>query len=190
MLRRFAITGLLTVAPAAAFAEGGMPQMDFQNPLTADQIIWMAVILVALYLALSRWGLPRMGGVLENRAMVIQRDLDAARAAKAAADNAVKAMETMMRHAREKAQSEVAAAMVEAKAKAAGQAAELSRRMDMRLAESEAQIAVAREAALAAIKPVAEETAVAILTRLTGFPPNRMLLSRQVDIALTARAAA
>ena len=28
-----------------------MPQMDFHNPLTTSQVVWMAVILVVLYVA-------------------------------------------------------------------------------------------------------------------------------------------
>ena len=74
-MRRLAAIALLSLTPAAAMADGTMPQMDFKNPLTLDQLGWMAVILVVLYFLLSRWGLPEMGKVLANRAAAIDRDL-------------------------------------------------------------------------------------------------------------------
>jgi len=76
---------------SSAFAEEhkkGMPQLDFHNPLTISQVVWLAIIFFALYLLLSKWALPQVAGVLEMRAGKIAADLDAARAAKAGADKA------------------------------------------------------------------------------------------------------
>ena len=119
-------TALLLASPAAAMAEGTMPQMDFHNPLTGAQVLWMAVILVVLYVVLARWGLPEVGKVLENRSAVIARDLAAARGAKTAADEAVAQLNVMIRQARDTAQAQIAAAVVQAKAEAALQAASLA----------------------------------------------------------------
>jgi F-type H+-transporting ATPase subunit b len=190
MIRRVCIAATLACAPAAAWAEGGMPQMDFHNPLTSAQLIWMVVILLALYLALSRWGLPRLGAVLENRAALIARDLAAARAAKTEADQAVNDMDARMRAARARAQAEIAESVARAKAEAAAAAQAASRRLDAQLEAAEAQIATAREAAMQAIKPVAEQAAAAILARMTGYPPNAAMLSRRIELALAARDAA
>ncbi len=167
-----------------------MPQMDFHNPLTTTQVGWMVVILVVLYFTLSRWGLPQMGAVLENRAAVIARDLNAARAAKAEADRAVAALNATMKQARAQAQSEIANAIAEAKAKAMSEAAAAAARLDAQLAASEAQIATARQAAMAAIKPVAEDAAQTILARLTGQTADPDAVARQVDASISARAAA
>jgi len=180
----------LVMAPAAALAEGTMPQMDFSNPLTSSQVLWMVVILIALYLTLSRWGLPQIGAVLENRATTIARDLEAARAAKAAADKAVTELNATMKKARDAAQAEIAKAESDAKAKAMADAKALAARLDAQLAYSEKLIADARAAALAAIKPVAEAASVEMLTRLTAKTPDHNLLSPQIDAALAARKAA
>jgi len=190
MLRRLAIAGVLAISPSAALAEGGMPQMDFQNPLTLDQIFWMVVILVALYFALSRWALPGITVVLENREAVIKRDLDAARAAKAAADQAVKELDETMRRARGKAAAEIADAVAGAKSKAAAEARDASARLDAQLAESEAEIATARAKAMDAIKPVARDTVIALHTRLIGQPPGPGAVERQVTAAMARRDAA
>jgi len=180
----------LCLMPFAAQAEGTMPQMDFQNPLTGAQVIWMAVILVALYVALSRWGLPQIGTVLANRANIIARDLETARAAKAEADKAVAALNATMKQAREKAQAEIAKAESEAKAKALADAKALNAKLDAQLEYSERQIAEARNAALAAIKPVAAETTATILLRLVGSAPDLSSLEAPIDTAIAKRTAA
>lgn len=189
-MRRISTALLLALAPSAAMAESKMPQMDFSNPLTLDQVGWMAVIMVVLYLLLSRWGLPQMGKVLENRAAVIARDLAAARAAKQAADQAVALLTATLSSARANAQAEVAKAVGDAKAEAAAKAAELNAQLEAKLAVSEARIEAARAAAMAAIKPVASEAASEILLKLTGSMPGQDELARRVDDVLAARKAA
>jgi F-type H+-transporting ATPase subunit b len=184
-MRLLAPTLALALIPAGAFA-GSMPQMDFHNPLTVAQVVWMVVILVVLYLALSRWGLPEMGKVLESRAQVIAADLTAARAAKTEADQAVAALQATIAQARAKAQAEVADMITKAKARAAANAASLAARLDKNMAESEARIGVARAEAMAALKPVAEDAAHAILRRLTGAPAPDDIVARRVEDALAA----
>jgi F-type H+-transporting ATPase subunit b len=189
-MRKTLATCLLVLSPGAAMAASNMPQMNFSNPLTSTQVIWMAVIMVVLYFVLSRWGLPEMGKVLENRAQVIARDLADAHAAKAAADQSVKAMNATMRQARTAAQAEIARAVGQAKEQASQDAARSNAILEKRLAEAEAQIAAARAAALAAIKPVAESSAAAMLGRLTGAEPDEANLQSSVATALAARKAA
>jgi F-type H+-transporting ATPase subunit b len=189
-MRRLGTTALLMLSPAAALAEGTMPQMDFHNPLTGSQVVWMVVILVVLYFALSRWALPGVGKVLENRSAVILRDLSAARGAKTEADEAVAALHATIAQARQKAQAEVAEMLGQAKAAAAAKAAAQAERLEQDLAASEQRIATARAAAMAAIKPVAEQTAGSIVLKMTGKPVGAETLSEQVDAALAARKAA
>ncbi len=189
-MRRITLAALLASLPAAALADGTMPQMDFQNPLTTAQLFWMVVILVVLYVVLARWGLPRMGAVLANRASVIARDLAAARLAKTEADDAVANLNATMRAARADAQTEIAKAVAGAKAQAAAAAIAASARLDAQLAESERQIGAARAAAMAAIKPVAETTAGTMLARLTGRVPGAAAVADEVDAALARRQAA
>ena len=190
-MRRLSTALLLALAPAAAMAdEDKMPQMDFSNPLTLDQVGWMAVIVVVLYLVLSRWGLPQMGKVLENRAAIIARDLAAARAAKLEADRAVALLTATLNSARANAQAEVAKAVADAKAEAGAKAVTLNAQLDAKLTEAEARIAAARNAAMAAIKPVASEAAGEMLLKLTGSVPAQEELVRRVDDALAARKAA
>jgi F-type H+-transporting ATPase subunit b len=188
-MKRLAII-LAAMFPASALADGAMPQMDFHNPLTLSQVGWMVVIMVVLYFTLSRWGLPQLGAVLENRAAVIARDLNAARDAKAQADRAVLALNATMKQARAAAQSEIAQAVADAKAKALAQAAAEAAVLEAKLADSEAQIETARKIAMAAIKPVAEEAAQTMLARLTGQAADKAAVAAQVDASISARQAA
>lgn len=181
---------MLSLVPFAALADGTMPQMDFHNPLTTAQVVWMAVILVVLYVALSQWGLPQIGAVLENRASTIQRDLETARAAKAEADKAVAALNATMQQARSKAQADIAKAETDAKAKALADAKALNAKLDAQLEYSERQIADARSAALAAIKPVASETAATMLSRLVNRLPQQAMLDAEISTAIDQRQAA
>lgn len=193
-MRKLSTAALLALAPAALMAlvpsgaeADTMPQMDFANPLLLDQVGWMAVILVVLYLLLSRWGLPQIGKVLENRAAVIAADLAAARKAKVEADAAVAALNATIAQARNAAQAEVSKAVTDAKAKASAEAATLAASLEAKLAAAETQIATARAAALAAIKPVAAEAASSILLKLTGTQPAEDQLGPRLDAALSAR---
>jgi F-type H+-transporting ATPase subunit b len=188
-MRRLALAALLCLCPAIAMAESSMPQMDFQNPLTTSQVVWMVVILVALYLLLARWGLPEMGKILAHRDATIEADLKAARAAKAAADKAVAELNKTMKEARAAAQTKMATAVAEAKAKALAESQALAAKLEAQLEDSEAQIERARQAALAAIKPVAADAAVEILLRLTGQKPEAAALTPEIDAAYAAQAA-
>ncbi len=102
-------------APAAALAAEGMPQLDFGNPLTISQVVWLALIFVGLYLLLNNWALPQVADVLAKRAATIGADLEAARSAKLAADAAVAEFTAGTRQAQTDAQAQVTAATDRAK---------------------------------------------------------------------------
>ena len=53
-------------------------------------MVWGAIIFAVLYIALSRFALPRVGEVIEERARHIAADLETAQAAKARSDEAAK----------------------------------------------------------------------------------------------------
>lgn len=189
-MRRIAVAALLLPAlPAVALAEG-MPQLDFKNSLTTSQVGWLVIIFSLLYVLLSRWGLPKVAKVLEDRATAIASDLDLARTAKAEADAAVAAMNAATRKAHTEAQAEIAAAVARAKESTAAQAAELNARLEAQLEAAEERIAAARAAAMGALRQVATDTADALVTRLTGTAPGRNSLDQAVGDALAARALA
>jgi F-type H+-transporting ATPase subunit b len=178
----------LTAVPAVAMAEG-MPQLDFGNLLTTYQVLWGALIFLILYVLASRTALPKVESVLEERAKRIAGDLEGARDAKARADTGIQAAADATARARAEAQAQINVALDAAKQAAAAQANATNERLDRQLKEAEGQIAAARGAALVALPGVATETAIALVTRLTGFPPDPARLSGAIDAAMAARAA-
>jgi F-type H+-transporting ATPase subunit b len=174
--------------PALAFAKEGMPQLDFANPLTKGQVYWGAAIFLVLYLLISRWGLPQVASVLDERATKIAGDLEAARTAKANADAAVAELTDATQRARAEAQAAINRAADKAKQAAAAQSAELNAKLDAQLAEADGRIAAARGSAVHALRQVARETADTMITRLTGTQPDTQALDRAVTAALAARA--
>jgi len=180
---------VMGMLPVAALAEG-MPQLDFKTPLTISQVVWGAIIFVVLYILLSRSGLPLVASVLEARAVHIGRDLEGARSAKTSADVGITEAEQATAHARAEAQAAIDNALNEAKSTAAAQSEALNARLEARLRDAEKQIAQARTAAVGALRQVATEATVSVVTRLTGTAPDDAQLNSAVNAALSARGVA
>jgi F-type H+-transporting ATPase subunit b len=176
----------LLAMPAAAWAEG-MPQLDFKSPLTVTQVYWGAAIFVVLYVLLARIGLPKVGAVIEQRAVHIAADLDAAKAQKAQADAAVAELTATLQRSRAEAHGQINQAVDQAKAAAATQAAALNARLEAQLKAAEARINEARAAAMGALHQVATDTATTVIARLTGASPDPRRVDVAVAAALTAR---
>jgi len=174
----------------AAWAEAeqtGMPQLNFANPLTTSQVVWMAIIFFALYLLLSRWALPQVAEVVEHRASSIAADLETARSAKAAADEASDEENRATQRARAEAQAEIGAAVGRAKQAAAAQAETMNARLAAQLDEAERRIGEARTTAMGALRQVATETATVVVSRLTGRAADQGAVEQAVGAALANR---
>ncbi len=186
-LRRAVAPALALLALPVVVRAAGMPQLDFQNPLTLTQVYWGAGIFIVLYLLLARVGLPKIGSVMEERATHIAADLETARAQKAQADAAVAELTATIQRSRAEAQAEINQAVNRAKQEAAQQAGALNERLEQQLKAAEARINEARAAAMRALHEVATDTAALVIDRLTGAPPERTQVDRAVAAALAAR---
>ena len=76
--------------PASEHGAGFPP---FNAHTFASQLLWLALIFLALYLLMSRIALPRIGSILEARRQRIQDDLAEAQRFKDASDAAIAAHE-------------------------------------------------------------------------------------------------
>jgi F-type H+-transporting ATPase subunit b len=156
--------------------------------LVTSQVVWLVFIFAALYLLLSRWALPQVASVIEQRSARIAADLDAAHVAKAESDAAIAEVQEATRRASTEAQAAIATAMAQAKAEATEQARQANERLDAQLAEAEQRIGVARSSAMNALRDVATETAEAVIQRLTGQQPDRTAVSAAVGAAMVGKA--
>ena len=183
---RVAGAAALSCAALPAYAET-MPQFDFANPLLRAQVVWGAIIFVALYVAASRVGLPAVASVLEARAATIGGDLEQARLARDRADRAVAELNEARRVAFGEAQAALAAATQRAKEAADAKSVEVNTRLDRQLAESRAQIEAAHATAMASLSGVAADTADALVARLTGRRADPARVRAAVNATLGAR---
>ena len=175
------------VAGSGVASADTMPQLDFANKLLTAQVVWGALIFAGFYALVSRWGLPKIGSILEMRAETIARDLNQARDARNDADRAVAELTEARKKAYAQSQAAIAEASQKAKKAAAEQAAAQEARLDAQLAESEAQIGAARAAAMGALRDVATDTALAVVSRLIGGQADAQRVQEAVSRELADR---
>jgi F-type H+-transporting ATPase subunit b len=182
---------LALFAPVAAWAAestGGMPQLDFGNPKTIANAVWMLIIFGLLYFLLSSKVLPAAEAVFETRAARLRADLDAAQAAKQESDAAMAEIQARISATRAEGQAAIAAALQRAQAAAQADADVLAAQLAGRIAEAEKRIEASRAAAVAALPQVATDTAQAILGKLALTAPAPAL-SAAVQAEIARRAA-
>lgn len=144
----------------------GMPQLDFST--WPNQIFWLAVSLVAIYLILTRVALPRIGAVLAERRGKIINDIGAAEEMKARAVEAEKAYNDALAAARAEAGKIVAKARADIQADLDAATARADADIAERAAVSEARIGEIRAGAVESVGEVARATAAEIVAALGG----------------------
>lgn len=142
----------------------GMPQLDFAT--FSNQIFWLVLTLIAIYLVLSRVALPRIGAVLADRQGTITSDIAAAEELKQKAIEAEDAYNQALADARSEAQKIIAQAKADIQAELDVATAKADAEIAAKAAESEKAIAVIRDGALDSVKDVAKDTAKEIIASL------------------------
>lgn len=151
---------------AEAATAPGMPQLDFST--WGNQIFWLVLALVAIYMILSRVALPRIGAILAERAGTITNDLAAAEDLKAKAVDAEAAYDKALLDARAEAQRIVEEAKAEIKGDLDLAIAKADAEISAKSAESEKAIADIRASAMANVELVAKDTAQEIVAAMGG----------------------
>ena len=147
-------------------AKAGMPQLDITT--FPNQIFWLLVTLVTIYLILSRVALPRIGGTLANRKGTISADLAAAEELKQKAVAAEAAYNEALANARSEAAKIIAAAKAEIQADLAKAVAKADAEIAAKAAESSKRIDEIKQGAVAAVETVAKDTAAELVGALGG----------------------
>ena len=154
------------VEGAHAASGAGMPQLDIST--FPNQIFWLLVALVVIYLVLSRIALPRIAAILSERQGTIAGDIAAAEDYKLKAKDAEAAYEKALADARAQAQKIVGETRAEIQKDLDAATAKADAEISKRAAELEAKIAEIRAGAVAAVEAVAKDTAEAIVAALGG----------------------
>ncbi|MCD9149384.1 F0F1 ATP synthase subunit B' [Pseudophaeobacter flagellatus] len=166
-------------AEAAHGSAPGMPQLDFST--FGNQIFWLAIALVAIYLILSRVALPRIAAVLAERQGTITNDLAAAEDLKAKAVEAEDAYNKALADARAEAQRIAAETRAEIQVGLDEAIAKADEQIAAKTAESEKAIGEIKAGALESVKEVAADTAEALVTALGGKADAKAVATAVAD---------
>lgn len=162
-----------------------MPQFD--PTYFAAQIFWLTVIFVGLYLVLSRMVLPRIGGVLQERADRIANDLAKAERMRTEAEKVRGSMEQALQDARNKARDELATVTREISERSSQQLAEQQQRSEQQVNAALQRIAEAKQAAEQDIRQIALELSRDVTSRFDPSLAEEALLEAKVDEVMKQR---
>lgn len=173
-------TNTYEAAGKAAEAKSGMPQLD---PSTwANQVFWLLLTLVVIYLVLSRVALPRIAAILAERQGTISNDIAAAEELKQRAAEAEEAYNQALADARNEANGIIAATKADIQEDLDIALAKADAEIAAKTAEGEKAIAAIREGALESVKAVAKDTAKELVAAMGGTAD-----AKTITAAVTAR---
>ncbi len=151
---------------AVEASEGGLPQLDFST--FGNQIFWLLVTLIAIYLILSKLALPRIAAVLSERQGTINHDVAMAEELKEKAVSAEAAYNKALNDARAEAARIVEAIKAQIKEEFDAAIATADAQISEKAKAGEEAIAEIRTNALASVKEVVTETTFDLVVALGG----------------------
>lgn len=149
---------------------GGLPQFEFQHWF--GQIVYLIFLFAVLYWLMAKVFVPRLRGVIDQRAATIADAVQTARQVQAEAAGQAAAAKAEVEAARASSRATAAAAKARVTDAANARAAEEEAVVNARIAEAETAIGKTRDAAMTNVASIASDTAAAIVERLTGKAPT------------------
>ena len=128
--------------------------------------------------------MPRIGGILEDRAKRIENDFAEAQRDKEESEAALAAYEKALADARSRAQAIGTEIRDKVHAEAEEKRKALESKLNAQLAEAEKAIAATKRGAMANVRGIAVDAAAAIVERLIGTVPAAPAVAAAVDDAL------
>ena len=149
---------------------GGLPQF---NPETfPTQVFWLAVTFVILYAVFSSRILPDISGILENRRVHIESDLETADRLRKEADSVQAAYETNLDHARNESKRLVNDVHATMKSRTEAQINSLRQKADHDMQALEARLQSAKSDAMEQMTTIAAEVASEAAAKIVGTPAD------------------
>ncbi len=163
-----------------------MPQLDVTT--FAPQIVWLAITFGAMFLIMWKLAVPKISDALETRQMRLEDNLKKAEDLKREAEATLAAYEKALADARATAHDEIQAIQSKLHDAAAKEEAELTAKLDAKLAESEKAIAAEVEKAMENVRGIAVDVASSAVEKLSGEAPQSDAVEKAVDSALSGKA--
>ena len=142
-----------------------MPQLDFSTFL--PQIFWLFISLSFLYIVLSRYALPRVSDVIEERKDIIAQDIDSAKKFSSETDLAIEELNMKLSGAKLNSQSLMNDSLQEIKESNEEKKSILLKEINDDIVAAEAKIQEKKEESLSEISSVSEDIAIEMLENLS-----------------------
>ena len=142
-----------------------MPQLDFSTFM--PQIFWLFVSLSILYLILSKYALPRVSDVIEERKDIIAHDIDEAKKFSLDSKKAIEDLTLKMSKAKSESQQIVNNALIEVKSKNETKKEKIILEINDELLDAEKEIFEKKEIALKDVTKISKELAKEMLDNLS-----------------------
>jgi F-type H+-transporting ATPase subunit b len=165
-----------------------MPQFDSAHNYFASQLFWLYASFILLFILLSVFAMPKIAGVLEDRAKRIDNDLDKAHQLKTEAEAAIAAYEKALANSRAEAHkilqenAQAIAAAAEARQKALGE------KLAKQIREGEARIQGAKDEALGHIREISNSLVKASVEKLIGQSADDAAIEAAISTSLGGKA--
>lgn len=142
-----------------------MPQLDFSTFL--PQIFWLFVSLTFLYIILSRYGLPRVSDVIEERKDIIAQDIDSAKKFSSETAIAIDELNLKLSEAKLVSQNLINDSFNEIREVSETKRTSLIDEVNHEVKEAEKEILEKKEAALIEISEISKSLAIEMLQGLS-----------------------
>ena len=142
-----------------------MPQLDFSTFL--PQIFWLFISLSFLYIVLSRYALPRVSDVIEERKDIIAQDIDSAKEYSAESEKAIEELNLKLSEAKANSQNLINKSLQSIKEDNEIKKSSLIKEINNEILESESKIKEKKETALDEISSISESLAIEMLENLS-----------------------
>ncbi|MDE0534527.1 MAG: F0F1 ATP synthase subunit B' [Albidovulum sp.] len=168
----------MATATDAAENPVGIPQLDFST--FPNQIFWLIVALLAIYIVVKRIAIPRIGGILEQRAARMESDLELAEELSKQAATLEEESRAMIAEAKSEAEKISAKARDEVRQLTESAMDEVSYRISGMTAVAEARIEEIRRNAQEGIVEIAQDAAYEIVALLLPGKEDRTAAAESV----------
>ena len=142
-----------------------MPQLDFSTFL--PQIFWLFISLSFLYIVLSRYALPRVSDVIEERKDIIAQDIDSAKEYSEESEKAIEELNLKLSEAKTSSQNLINKSLQDIKEDSEIKKSSLIKEINNQISEAEGEIKEKKETALAEISSISESLAIEMLESLS-----------------------
>ncbi len=142
-----------------------MPQLDFSTFL--PQIFWLFISLSFLYIILSRYALPRVSDVIEERKDIIAQDIDSAKEYSLESEKAIEELNIKLSEAKVSSQDLINKSLQNIKEDNEIKKSSLIKEINNEISKAEGEIKEKKETALDEISSISESLAIEMLENLS-----------------------